>query len=78
MLYIGVDAHKAMSQITVMDGSGKVLKRRRVPSSLTGIRDALDGYQEPMKAVLEASYSWGPMYDWLDEVTNEVVLAHPA
>jgi transposase len=30
-----------------------------------------------MKAVLEASYGWGPMYDWLDEVAEEVVLAHP-
>jgi len=30
-----------------------------------------------MKAVLEASYSWGPMYDWLSEVAGEVVLAHP-
>ena len=31
-----------------------------------------------MKAVVEASYSWGPMYDWLDETVEEVVLAHPA
>jgi transposase len=30
-----------------------------------------------MKAVLEASYSWGPMYDWLDELVDDVVLAHP-
>jgi transposase len=31
-----------------------------------------------MKAVVEASYSWGPMYDWLDEVADDVILAHPA
>jgi transposase len=30
-----------------------------------------------MKAVLEASYSWGPMYDWLDELADDVILAHP-
>jgi len=30
-----------------------------------------------MKAVLEASYRWGPMDDWLSEVAGEVVLAHP-
>ncbi len=77
MLYVGVDAHKATSQITVMDAAGKVLRRKRVPSSLTGIRGALEGYQEPMKAVLEASYSWGPLYDWLTEVAGEVILAHP-
>jgi transposase len=31
-----------------------------------------------MKAVVEASYTWGPMYDWLDELVDEVILAHPA
>jgi transposase len=77
MLYVGVDAHKTTAQITVMDEAGKVVKRKRVPSSPLAIRDALEGYGEPMKAVLEASYSWGPMYDWLAEIADEVVLAHP-
>lgn len=77
MLYVGVDAHKATSHITVMDDTGKVLRRKRVPSSFTGICEALGCYREPMRAVLEASGSWGPMYDWLDEVVDEVVLTHP-
>jgi transposase len=40
---------------------------------------ALEGYGEegPMKAVLEAGYGWGPIYDWLGEVAGEVILAHP-
>lgn len=77
MLYAGVDAHKTTSQITVMDEKGNVVKRKRVPSSPAGLHEALGDYQEPMKAVLEASYSWGPMYDWLDTIVDEVVLAHP-
>ncbi len=77
MLYVGVDAHKATSHITVMDDTGKVLRRKRVPSSFTGICETLGCYREPMRAVLEASGSWGPMYDWLDEVVDEVVLTHP-
>jgi hypothetical protein len=77
MLYVGVDAHRETSQITVMNEAGQVVKRERVSSSLEGIREALGGYGQPLKAVLEASYSWGPMYDWLDEVVEEVVLAHP-
>lgn len=78
MLYVGVDVHKATSQITVMDEAGKVVKRKRVPTSPLGVIEALKGYHEPLKAVLEASYSWGPMYDWLAEIADEVVLAHPA
>ena len=77
MLFIGVDAATVHSQITVMDEAGKVLQRKRVPSSQAGIQAVLGQYQEPMKAVLEASYNWGPLYDWLAEVADEVVLAHP-
>ena len=77
MLYVGVDAAVKESQITVMDEAGNVLKRKRVPSSREGIHEALGRYRQPLKAVVEASYNWGPIYDWLDEVTEEVVLAHP-
>jgi transposase len=75
---VGVDAHKSTSQITVMDESGNVLKRQRVPSSPAGFQQGLSGFDQPMKAVLEASYCWGPMFDWLDELADEVVLAHPS
>lgn len=78
MLYVGVDAHKRMSQLTVMDSSGTVVDRQRVPSTQAGIHDALGGYEEPMKSVVEASYCWAPMYDWLTEIGDDVVLAHPS
>jgi transposase len=77
VLFVGVDAHKTTSQITVMDESGKVLKRQRVPSTPAGFRQGFGEFAQPVKAVLEASYCWGPMYDWLDELADEVVLAHP-
>jgi len=78
MLYVGVDAHRASSHITIMDERGKVVKRAEVASSRRGIKRALGGYREPMKAVVEASYSWGTMYDWLSEVAEQVLLAHPS
>ena len=78
MVFVGVDAHKSTSQITVMDESGNILKRQRVPSSPAGFQQGLSGFDHPMKAVLEASYCWGPMFDWLDELADEVVLAHPS
>ena len=78
MLYVGVDAHKATTHVTVMDEAGAVIRRKRVASSPAGVREAIGDLQEPMKAVLEASYCWGPMYDWLAEFAEDVVLAHPA
>ena len=77
MLYVGVDAHKTTTQITVMEEGGKVIRRRRIASTRADVQEALGGYRRPMKAVLEASYSWGVMYDWLDEIAEDVVLAHP-
>ena len=77
MLYVGVDAHTSTSQITFMNEAGVILRRKRILSTSEGFKEALGGYGEPFKAVLEASYSWGPMYDWLDELSEEVVLAHP-
>jgi transposase len=78
VLFVGVDGHKNTSQITVMDAAGKILKRQRILSTPEHFRQSLAEFSEPMKAVLEASYCWGPMYDWLDELTEEVVLAHPS
>jgi len=76
-LYVGVDAHSERSHITVMDEKGKIVKRANVASNRKCVQKVLGAYRQPMKAVVEASYSWGGMYDWLDEVADEVVLAHP-
>jgi len=77
MLFVGVDAHKESSHVTVMDERGQVLPRKSISSTREGVHSVLDGHSEPFKAVVEASYGWGPMYDWLDEMAQEVVLAHP-
>ncbi len=49
MLYVGVDGHKATSHITIMDGAGKVLQRKQVPTSLGGLHDALDAVAQVVK-----------------------------
>lgn len=72
VLYAGVDAHRAATHITIMDDAGKVLTRKRVSSSPDGLRSIFANYNEPIKAVVEATYNWGPVYDWLDEITDEV------
>lgn len=77
MLYAGVDHHTKTSHLTLIDGKGMTIKSVNIPSDGSAIQRELKGYDEPIKAVLEASYNWGKMYDWLDEVAEEVVLAHP-
>jgi len=78
MLFAGVDVHKRTTYVTVVDESGDVIKREQVRSTAEGMKKALGRYRRPVKAVLEASYNWGPVHDWLEDVADEVVLAHPA
>src|SRR3982751_4086981 len=64
--------------MTVIDETGTVLERRRTASSREGMPEPLGPHRgEPMKAVLEAGYGWGPIYDRIGEAAEEVVLAHP-
>lgn len=77
MLYIGVDHHTKTSHFTICDSAGNVLKRKNIPSSKTAVAGILSQFEEEMKVVLEAGYNWGRMYDWLNELAEEVVLAHP-
>lgn len=78
MLYAGLDIHKRTTHVTVVDEHGAVVKQEQVSSTAEGLKGALGRYRRPVKAVLEASYNWGPIHDWLDDVADEVVLAHPA
>ena len=78
MLYVGVDAHSETSWITVMNQKGKILKKKEIASSRDAVQENLGYFRQPVKAVVEASYSWAPMYDWLEEVADDVILAHPA
>lgn len=78
MLYAGADVDRRTTYLTVMDEAGTVLQQRRVPSTSDGLQAALGRYDEPLKVVIEASYAWGPLYDALEEMGAEVVLAHPA
>jgi len=78
MRYLAVDYHKRFSQLCMMDKEGNVIKE----GSIFNTKEALNkflGYSKNgrLQAVLEASRNWTVMYDWLEELTDEVKLAHP-
>lgn len=78
MLYAGVDAHRTVTHVTIVDEAGKILARKRVATTPEGLRTVFANRHEPIKAVVEATYNWGPVYDWLAEIADDVLLAHPA
>ncbi len=78
-MYVGVDYHRKYSYLTVMDENGKILKEGKVDSKKEAVSEFLakancNGNSE---AVLEASRNWCVMHDWLEEMVEEVHLAHP-
>jgi len=77
--YVGVDYHKGYSYMTVMDETGKICGQGQVSNQPEAIRDFLTqfGVNGNGAAVLEASRNWTVMHDWLEEMVDEVHLAHP-
>jgi transposase len=78
MHYVGVDYHKKSSYVTVVDERGKVVKKGQIANSKEALAALLEGTGPEASAVLEAGRNWPVMYDWLEELVEEVTLAHPA
>jgi transposase len=75
--HIGVDYHKAYSHIVVQDTGGKTLRSGRVRNDSRSLAGFLSPFSENAHAVMEATRNWTVMFDWLDELCDEVTLAHP-
>lgn len=78
MYYVGVDYHKRYSVATVLDEAGTMLARRRLDNRLDDFRGFLAPYDKAeVKAVVEATRSWGIPVDILEQLADRVVLANP-
>lgn len=73
---IGVDYHKKYSYIVVKDEAGRVKERGTVSNTKEELHRFLGPFC-PGVAVVEATRNWGLIYDWLEEVLDDVALAHP-
>jgi transposase len=76
MNYVGVDYHKKYSYIVIKNKDGRILGKSTVNNTREEIQQFVKPYC-PGMAVVEATRNWGLIYDWLDEVLDDVALAHP-
>jgi transposase len=74
--YIGIDYHKKYSYVVVKNKDGQVQGKGTVNNTREEVQQFLEPYC-PGMAVVEATRNWGLIYDWLDEVLDDVALAHP-
>lgn len=77
MLYAGVDAHKKYSQVVVTDSRGAKVAQANLPNTPDSFREFFNQFKEPTRAVVEAGRTWGIIYDLLEDMGAEPVLANP-
>lgn len=78
MYYAGIDYHKKYSHVTVVDEKGKMVKSRRLDNRPEDFEEFFDDLDSPVCTVLEATRTWGVMYDLLEGLDGvaSVTLAH--
>lgn len=77
MYAIGVDYHKAYSQLTILDVAGRVVRAGKIANTADAVREFVGSYGREAEAALEATRNWTVMYDLLEEVVAKVHLVHP-
>lgn len=79
MNYIGIDYHKKYSHVTAINEEGKVISSKRLDNKIEVFEDFFRDLDSPSQAVIEASRTWGVMFDLLEGIAGveSVTLAHP-
>lgn len=77
MNYMGIDHHKQYSHITLMDKEGNILRSGRIENLRSEVEEFLQGANERVVAVVEASRSSYAMVDLMRRMGVKVKLAHP-
>jgi transposase len=77
MIYADLDLHKRFSVITATNTQGQELvKQQKLPNN-GEIIELFKGLGEQVEVAIEATRSWYWLYDLLEEILDDVALAHP-
>jgi transposase len=77
MLYAGVDTHKKYSRVVVTDGRGQMVAQASLSNDLVSFKEFFLQMNEPVKSVVEAGRTWGIIYDMLEDLGADPILANP-
>lgn len=76
-IFVGMDLHKNSSSFCVKDYDGNIIKQEKVLTDKNQIRDFMNSLGQPASIVLEPVSQWYTYADMLEELGNDVHLAHP-
>ncbi len=78
-LYCGIDLHSTNAMYVVIDGTDKIVFKKRIPNDLSKILSMLEPYRTQLvTVVVESTYNWYWLVDGLMEAGYPVKLANPA
>jgi len=76
--FIGIDHHKRRSEVIIKDRNGRVVNRANIPTHKEALKGLLGEAEGKVRlAVFEAGPRYRPMWRWLTELVEEVVVANP-
>jgi transposase len=79
MIHLGIDHHKAYSQVIAISDKGEILVEERLsclPEVWIELKARLP-QGEPIQSVLEAGWNWGKLYDMIEGLGFAPKLANP-
>lgn len=75
--FTALDVHCAFSEMAVVTGTGKFVRRERLPTTIPAIREAIAAVRSPRRVTFEE----GPLADWLSrelrDHVDELVVCEP-
>lgn len=77
MINLGIDCHKVYSKVAMVDERGELIMEINVLNKKATFDRLAKDLKGPARAVIEAGYNWGLIYDILTELNIDVTVAHP-
>jgi transposase len=78
MMYLGVDLHRKVSQVAVLDEAGRLVMGRRFHNDADEFRRVFGELEPaPIEVAFEATYGWGWFADLLADAGIPAHMAHP-
>ncbi len=77
MDYYGIDIHKKYSTYTRVDEQGKIREQGKINNTVEDFQNIFNCGQSRSKVVIEATSNWYYIHDMIQQMVEEVVVAHP-
>ena len=76
MWHVGLDAHWKQSTFCVLDENGQKIRSRTIRGGWQKVLKELESLEEPFAVCFEASTGYGFLFEQLNRIARQVVVAH--